>query len=94
MSVPTKQQIESLTQRLMPDMHDFIDNKTYEYWLNYSFALDEFSLVTRFDEDIVVWLNKRMGKEFSTSPEHHAATDIAITLESMYNSFRGKFKYN
>lgn len=78
---------------LQPRMEDYADNAKFAYWMDYATALDRISAAVHEGKDIISLLNDGM-KGFSLSASHHAATDVALTLESLFNSeFGGKFIY-
>lgn len=78
---------------LQPNMQDYAGAGKFDYWMDYACYLDELVFNMRLGESIVDLLNKQM-KGLSLTAEHHAATDVALTLESLFNSeFGGKFIY-
>lgn len=91
-----KENVRIVIDALQPDMVDFADNEMFKYWLAYGEELDDITVVNaRFTTDeLVSYLNHVMRVEFSTNERHHAATDVAQTLESLYpNTFANAFVY-
>lgn len=83
----------AVVDALQPNMQDYMDNAKYAYWVDYAHYLDKVGAAVHEDKDVVAMLNEAM-KGLSLHPQHHAATDVALTLEGLFNSeFGGKFIY-
>jgi hypothetical protein len=91
-----KENVRIVIDSLQPDMVDFADNEMFMYWMNYGDELADIAVVnSRYTQDeLVSYLNHVMRTEFSTNERHHAATDVAQTLETLYPAtFANVFVY-
>lgn len=91
-----KSSIYRIVMALQPDMKDCADNANFQHWIDYGYTLDEVLYIVDLEgpESMVKYINNVLKNKLSTSPEHHACTDVASTLESLYvDRFAGKFKY-
>lgn len=78
---------------LLPRMDDWMDNSMYQHWMEYSYFLDDVADALYKGEDIVPLINKGLTA-YSGGAKHHAATDVATTLENVFpTTFGGLFKY-
>lgn len=85
--------VDDVIVALQPAMEEYSDNAEFFHWMDYACELDEIALVNHRGEDIVTYLNKRMDGYPSSHAKHHAATDVATTLESLIPQYKGLFKY-
>lgn len=91
-----KENVKIVIDALQPDMVDFADNEMFTYWMNYGEELDDIAVVNaRYETgELISYLNHVMRTEFSTNERHHAATDVAQTLQSLYpTTFANAFVY-
>lgn len=91
-----KENVRIVIDALQPDMVDFADNEMFMYWMNYGEELADIAVVNNHytTGELVSYLNHVMSVEFSTNERHHAATDVAQTLESLYpTTFANAFVY-
>jgi hypothetical protein len=90
-----KTTIDVLIDTLQPDFKEYADNEQFHYWMSYACELDEIRFNNQGDTDALVeYLNKRMRDKLELHPEHHAAVDVATSIESMIPQFAGRFKYD
>lgn len=83
-----------IIEGLYPDFREYADNAQFFYWMDYACELDVIrNVVYDDDKDVVAYLNERMLKLSNVGAEHHAATDVASTLEESLPQFKGVFKY-
>jgi hypothetical protein len=91
-----KEKVKIVIDALQPDMVDFADNEMFTYWMTYGEELDDIMVVNvRYGTDeLISYLNHVMRTEFSTNERHHAATDVAQTLQTLYPAtFANVFVY-
>ena len=87
--------VEIVINSLKPNMHDWVENRENGYWFAYEDALDWFSHLKDEDNDFIKSINYTLRSYISSSASHHAATDVALTLESLApEQYAGKFVYN
>lgn len=80
-----------------PNMEEYADNGKFFYWMDYACEIDDIC-IANFEDDtgqkLIDHLNQVMYSKTSDKPEHHAAVDVASTLESLYPEyFKGVFVY-
>lgn len=85
--------IDNIIQVMQPGMEEYADNALFHHWMDYACELDDIALVNYRGEDVTAYLNKRMAGYPSAHAKHHAATDIASTLESLIPEYKNVFKY-
>ena len=90
-----KERIALTIDALQPKMEEYADNSTFHYWMSYACELDELMLLGYQDDTskLVERLNTTMTTRFESNPEHHACVDVASTLESSVEGFKGVFTY-
>lgn len=86
----TQHLIHASIDSLRATMAEYADD--FNYWISYDSALDEIDYAC-YADDVVEYINKVMRDKLSSSPEHHAATDVASHLEMLDKQHVGKFKY-
>jgi hypothetical protein len=86
----TQSLIQIAVDSLRADMKEYADD--FDYWMNYDVALDEIDFASN-TQDVVEYINKILRDKLSSSPEHHAATDVASHIEVLDSKFKGEFKY-
>lgn len=84
--------IDLIVGIMQPNFEEFADDTQFQYWMDYACELDE--ILYNSTGDVVEYLNERMSNLLSSKPEHHACVDVATTLESLSDSYKGKFKYS
>lgn len=85
--------IIDIIDNLQPDFSEYADGMSFEYWMDYACELDEIADLVYKEEDVVAYLNTQMSRLFSGSPQHHACTDVASSLEESFDEYMGVFKY-
>lgn len=82
----------SVVESLQPTFAEYVVDKL-AYWDRYHTQLE---LIKRMDYDagsLIIYLNMEMNLCYSSSPEHHASTDVALTLQGINPSlYTFKFK--
>lgn len=91
--VSISEKVQIVVDSLQPNMAEYADNEKFFYWMDYACTLDDILHIhSESVEEVVTHVNKLMMK-LSLTPEHHAATDVASTLEAFFHEFQGVFKY-
>ena len=88
-----KLNISYIIQSLYPSFEEYAE-RADDYWMKYAVALDDIDYEAETSDSTkgLGVINKLLQRA-STTPEHHAACDVASTIESLDKSFVGKFKY-
>lgn len=84
-----------IIQELYPDFTEYNDNAQFHYWMEYAIELDTLCALN-YDpspQAMVDRINTVLRTKLELSPEHHACTDVASTLESLHSEIKGVFKY-
>jgi hypothetical protein len=82
-------------QELYPNMEEYADNSQFHYWMDYAVELDHLCGLN-YDPSptaMIEYINKQIATKLSLSPQHHACTDVATTLESLHSECKGVFRY-
>lgn len=91
-----KQLIQIVIDSLSPSFAELsgLDGEDEKYWSEYSDEL-EYSLSLADEKDSLIKnINWTLKNSFSILADHHAATDIALTLESLApEEYAGRFQY-
>lgn len=86
-----KQLVESVLSSLQPTFAEFMDR---EYYYNrYQAELAMIQLMDVEDGSLTNYLNYEMDGQYSSTPEHHACTDVASTLAELDSHFGSLLKF-
>lgn len=90
-----KEKIAIIIDSLQPNMGEYADNAKFHYWMEYACKLDELTILGYQDDKsvIVEHMNTVLKEKLELTPEHHACVDVASTLESQMDEFKGVFTY-
>lgn len=91
-----QRKIDIFIEGLMPTPEEYADNSRFMHLCEYACQLDEAMIINYQSEDqlgLIEHLNKMLDKYPPTAPEYEAVEDLALTLESQFNEFKGVFVY-
>lgn len=83
--------VHDVIDSLQPGMSEYSDNSKFHYWMDYACTLDQLH-VEFMKGNMVEFLNSKMKSTQSSTPVHHACTDVASTLSS-FTEYEGVFVY-
>lgn len=74
-----KEKVLDIIESLQPG-DEYNDNQMFHYWMDYTCELDSLALEVHSDQG-KAYCEKRLQSLADGSPEHHALTDVMLTIQ-------------